>query len=366
MSSCSACGATDQSTRFCVNCGASLTGPPILDKQTLAWAKTPEGRSSNVFLAAPYRAPVGVELPPSRRRTKQWIMISAAAIVVLLIAGVAVVVLRRPADQAGPPVTTSVPILSPSRSTVRPMPEPVGVPAPVTMTVTQTATTSVEVPPPIVVTSTETPPAPETTSVDDPTTPTTAPELDPMGGANASFSCDTGYIVQIASDRARADYEARVAEIRAAGTLPADSLWSLTSASCPIFTGSTSAFVLYVGTFPSPYDGCDARLAGPADAFIRSTSPGTNEFISCLCPAAPASLPTIVTPGQTSVWVGELQRLLGHSDYGIDDIEGSSKNWGIYTSDTKAAVIRFQADHGLPADGSVGAKTWTALQTAIC
>ncbi len=381
MSSCSACGATNQFAKFCVNCGSSLSSPRGPDKQTMAWSSTPDARSSTAFASAPHGAavaPVAMELPPTRRRMKQWVMNGAASIVVLLIAGIAVIVLRRPAttDQAGPPATTAVPTVSSSRTTVRPMPELITVPDPVTMTVTHTATTSVEAPPPIVTATVEAPPI-DTTSTEAPTTEATyiddtpAPntavaEPDPMGGPNASFSCNTGYIVQIASDRARADYEARVAQIRASGTLPADARWTETTASWHIFAGSTSAYALYVGTFASPNDGCDARLAGPADAFIRSTSTGVNEFISCLCPASPASLVTIVTPGQTSVWVGELQRLLGHSNYGMDDVEGSSKNWGIYTTDTKAAVIRFQTDHGLPADGSVGGKTWTALQTAIC
>ncbi len=203
--------------------------------------------------------------------------------------------------------------------------------------------------------------------MDPPPEPSTiAPALDPMGGPSAAVVCNTGYIVQVASDVDVRDYEARIAEIRAGGVLPEDAQWTQTTSGCPIFTGTTGAFVLYVGGFASPYDACATRLASPADAFIRSTSPGSNEFISCLCPASTGMLATIVTPGQTSVWVGELQRILGHLNYGMDDIDAGSAAWGTYSSDTRAAVARFQAEHGLPADSSVGAKTWAALQAATC
>jgi len=196
---------------------------------------------------------------------------------------------------------------------------------------------------------------------------------DPMGGPHVAIDCGTGYIVQVASELDTQAFVDRVAQLRASGTLPPGTKWADTSSSCSIFTTQSNVLVLYAGPFGSPYDACPARLASPADAFIKGTTPeSSSQYISCLCPAATGQLPTLTTVGQQGVWVGELQRVLGSRlDYSIgsinaDPASGDPGRWGIYTAETAAAVGRFQSDNGLAATDQVDAATWAALQGASC
>lgn len=185
-----------------------------------------------------------------------------------------------------------------------------------------------------------------------------------------AIGCDSGYVVQLASEVTPDAFVARVDAVRAAGQLPAGSQWADTAASCPgLF--STTAQVLYAGPFAGRYDGCPTRLVGPWDAFVKDVA-DPDAFVSCLCPQEPTGLPVVATVGQQDAWVGELQRMLRtRLDYqGIDidarPADGFPGAWGTYTQSTADAVTRFQADHGLPATGQVDAATWAALRTAGC
>ena len=200
--------------------------------------------------------------------------------------------------------------------------------------------------------------------------PTTAAPV--VAPTRQDIGCDEGYIVQVASELDRPAFERRIAELRAAGQLPAGVKWAETSSSCKIFTAQVNVLVLYAGPFASPADACPARLASPADAFIKGTTPDVTSVISCVCPADPNSLPKITTVGQRNVWVGELQRVLGGKlDYDVGDINadpaaGDPGRWGIYTDETAAAVGRFQADNNLAQSRQVDSTTWSALRAQGC
>jgi len=83
-------------------------------------------------------------------------------------------------------------------------------------------------------------------------------------------------------------------------------------------------------------------------------------------------LPNLTTVGQTGVWVGELQRVLGAKlGYSVGAIDadpsvGDPGRWGIYTAETAAAVGRFQGDSSLSATQQTDAGTWAALQQNSC
>jgi peptidoglycan hydrolase-like protein with peptidoglycan-binding domain len=213
--------------------------------------------------------------------------------------------------------------------------------------------------------STSKPPAGTTaTSTRKPPPPPT-PKVLPLGVPQRDIACNAGYIVQLASELDATTFAARVAELKAAGQVPAGALAADSTKSCKIFTSQSNTLVLYAGPFGSPYDGCAARLAGPADAFIKGSNTGNAaQYISCLCPVLAAGLPQFGAVGQQGVWVGELQRVLGNRlNIGVSDLSG---NWGIFTGGTKAAVREFQRAVKIPANGVVTGRTWRALQAAEC
>lgn len=191
------------------------------------------------------------------------------------------------------------------------------------------------------------------------------PQAQPLGVPQRNISCSAGYIVQLASELDSKAFVARVAALRASGQVPAGALAADSTRSCKIFTSQSNTVVLYAGPFASRYDGCAARLAGPADAFLKGADPArAQEYVSCLCPARTAGLPQYSALGQQGVWVGELQRVLGNRlNISIADLAG---NWGTFTPGTKAAVQRFQQEKKLPATGGVDSRTWKALQAANC
>jgi len=57
--------------------------------------------------------------------------------------------------------------------------------------------------------------------------------------------------------------------------------------------------------------------------------------------------------GEAVLHLQKLLRSLGHSQVDVD---------GIFGPDTRSAVIRFQEEAGLPADGIVGRQTWATLR----
>jgi len=291
------------------------------------------------------------------------------AVAVLLVAGVGVWFMIRPVGgEAG---VAAVPGSSGAAGTGRSSVEPTGgsaKPAPIAPPASKGDPGSST--PPVSAAPTTTAP---TTAVASTTVVTTTVSQDPMGGPRADIACGSGYIVQVASELDPAAFTARVAALRAAGTLPADSKWTETSASCGIFTNQANVLVLYAGPFATVADACPARLASPADAFVKAADPAAvGSFRACLCPAAAGSLVPITGVGQQGAWVGELQRVLGAGlDYNVGSINadpsvGDPGRWGTYTAETAAAVGRFQSDHGLPATRQVDAATWSALQTDWC
>ena len=190
--------------------------------------------------------------------------------------------------------------------------------------------------------------------------PVSRPAAQPLGVPQRNIACGTGYFVQLASETSAPAFADRVRALQAAGRVPSAALASDTRSSCGIFGGQTN-LVLYTGMYSSPYDGCAARLAGPADAFIR-TSTGQRQWISCLCPATVSELPALA-PGSSSAWVGEMQRVLGHLNIPVSGLSG---HWGDYTESTAKAVARFQKRAKLPVTGRVDGPTWAALQGAVC
>lgn len=389
MLACGDCGAEDQTGRYCVRCGAEMhvpdTGISALPEATVLRGSLP-GATANAAPAIDLHkrgtSPPGIDLRkhsaapeigptpdigPARptlssnpvllpeqpqRRRGLLVAILVGAVVASLAVAAAVIVPRMGDGTAGQAQTApTAAAQAPSARTSESAP----VRSAVIATVTQTRTATVTPPP-----------APPTT--------TSAPApLDPMGGPRADIPCGSGYIVQIASELTAPVFEGRVATIRAAGTIPPGSKWTDTNSSCSIFSSQVNVFVLYAGPFTSAYDACPARLASPADAFIKGTTADTShQYVSCLCVATATQLPNFTTIGQTGVWVGELQRVLGGKlDYSVGAIDadpsvGDPGRWGTYTAETAAAVGRFQRDHSLSATQQTDAGTWAALQQNSC
>lgn len=306
----------------------------------------------------PWPSPAGGD--PARRsagRRSGPIALAALAVIVVLVAGVGVWFLVRP----GPDPTSGV--------ATAPTSAPAAAAA---TTVTGSATSTAPQPrrP-----SAGTAPSADRSSTIVPSSTSTSPAPDPMGGPRIDIPCNSGYIVQVASELDQPTLESRVAALRASGTLPAGVKWTETSTSCSVFTNQANVFVLYTGPFTDWTQACPDRLTGPPDSFVKPTDPSrVGTFLACLCPAYASGHqpPEIVTVGQQGSWVGELQRVLGAGlDYDIGSINadpaaGDAGRWGTYTSQTAAAVGRFQADQGLPVTQQVDAATWSRLQSAWC
>ncbi len=286
---------------------------------------------------------------PRRRwsaRSKSLVAVGAVAVTTLVVLLLAVWVAPswtgtgdRADTSAVPPPAPPIGSASGSTGITVPQAAPV-TPAPVTVTTTVS----------------EPPSAPATT--------TTSSSANAFGVPEQQITCGTGYIVQLASGSDPTAFAAQVVGLRNSGHVPAGAHLAQTAQSCQIFSAQSNSLVLYSGPFAGEYDGCSARLAGPADAYIKPADPATaKSFISCLCPAAIASLP-VIGPASTGAWVGELQRVLGNKlKQKIGDLTG---HWGTVTPATQAAVVAFQTAGGLPATGTVDAATWTALQAAAC
>lgn len=368
MTNCANCGTGDQNGRFCVHCGSALpespAGPVSLQKTppTGVPGRTIPGAAPVISVPQPpfqpEHAPGAVpgRTPARSGRGAGPFVLVALVVAALLVAGVGAWVLFRPdaaqgagvsATMVAPPTAVSSPNQTGATSSVAkgaPRPAPAAGGNGAAGAAAQGSTR---------------------------TSPSVS--ADPMGGPRADIACNTGYIVQVASELDRPTFEARVATLRTDGTLPADAKWTETSTSCGIFTNQRNAFVLYVGPFPDPTDGCPARLASPADAFLKDTNPNDgNRFFTCMCPAFASAPPSISAVGQQGAWVGELQRVLGAGlDYNVGNINadpqtGDPGRWGIYTAETAAAVGRFQANQGVPVTERVDAATWSLLQNAVC
>ena len=293
---------------------------------------------------------VGQDAAVAEERRRPWLLGALAAVAVIIVVGAAAFFLTRGGSpQAAPPASPTVVTVT-AGTTGGPTPSSADTEAPATAPDTTAGSAG------------ETAPSSATAG---PAPGTTDPAADPMGGPARDIACAPGYIVQIASAGDDAGFVARVAELRAANQLPADVAVARTASSCAIFSGQSNSVVLYAGPYGAPYDGCPARLAGAPDAFIKGTTPDTaTTYVSCLCPAQIVTVPTVDAVGQTGVWVGELQRILGNRlNLPIADLDG---NWGTYTAATADAVRAFQTRTNLPVTGTVDAGTWQALQQAQC
>jgi peptidoglycan hydrolase-like protein with peptidoglycan-binding domain len=63
----------------------------------------------------------------------------------------------------------------------------------------------------------------------------------------------------------------------------------------------------------------------------------------------------VLEVGSSGRWVAYLEQSLAHLGYWNGD------DADYFTDDLRHAVLRFQTDKGLPADGLVGPKTWEAM-----
>lgn len=406
---CPNCGALGTSA-FCPDCGSPLVGPtvdpsgvfdpttvvdrnPELPTQPIGpLPQRPAGQAWSQ--AEPELGPPSAMLPgwtgmqstvvpagasAARRRRALWAVagvVLATAVIVLI--AVLVAPGRHTAGPDSADRTTSTgPSQRPTTGTAVEVPPTLPTDGTPSVSGSAGPATTGQGPLTVTVTATPTTTATRSTSSAKSTTPTTTKSTtskpatskstpkDPLGVPQREISCGGGYIVQLASEVNAADFTRRVAELRSAGRIPSGAYAADSTKSCKIFSGQVNTLVLYAGPFAGPYDGCAARLAGPADAFIRGQSPDTShKYVSCLCPAKAASLPRLDKTGQQDVWVGELQRALGNRlNMDIGDV---GRSWGTYTADTRKAVERFQSRSGLKDTGQVDAKTWKALQSATC
>lgn len=208
-----------------------------------------------------------------------------------------------------------------------------------------------------------------TTTKSTPTTkpkPTTPAVDNSLGAPRQDIACSNGYVVQLASELTPEAFRARVAALRAQGMVPSDAKAADSRTSCRIFANQRNTFVLYAGTYAGKYDGCGARIGGPADSFIKGANPSTSgEFVSCVCGVGPGNLPRLADGTDQLGWTGELQRFLaGRLNISVGEL--GADQWGVYNAGTQAAVKRFQQENRLPQTGSVDERTWQSLKKVGC
>lgn len=256
------------------------------------------------------------------------------------------------ASGAGPAPTSG-----PSRPTAAPAtPKPTPTkPAATTPTTTGPTTTPTKTRPTTTKPTPTTKPKPTTPAVDN-----------SLGAPRQDIACSSGYLVQLASELTPEAFRARVAALRAQGMVPSDAKAADSRTSCRIFANQRNTFVLYAGTYAGKYDGCGARIGGPADSFIKGANPSTSgEFVSCVCGVGPGSLPRLAGGTDQRGWTGELQRFLaGRLNISVGEL--GADQWGVYNAGTQAAVERFQQENRLPQTGSVDERTWRSLEKAGC
>ena len=94
-----------------------------------------------------------------------------------------------------------------------------------------------------------------------------------------------------------------------------------------------------------------------AATIYLSKSSNAGQHSTTLAQGIPQNLPT-VAPGDRGQAVLVLQRSLKDLGYYSGLLDGVYEDGFILAQ----SVRRFQADHGLPADGIVGPATWNAIQ----
>jgi hypothetical protein len=113
----------------------------------------------------------------------------------------------------------------------------------------------------------------------------------------------------------------------------------------------------------------DCRLY-PADAPVPSAAPSpnattasvptTDEAMGYLCSVGVDELSRVTDTSSDPYATSVLQVALGALGYDPGPVDGT------YGKKSRAAVLAYQADASLTADGLVGPKTWTSLQADAC
>lgn len=402
MTFCTNCGQPLTGLAFCTNCGQAVTAGAVPPPTAGRSAGRPQGAPGPLPLPV---IPASTVSGPSRRRSRRLAVILVVALVAVIGgAGVLFFVLRKSnhpdsADRNVPAVLSSasgsagnspsarpstaaqtglapssvaqgsvassrvVPVIPVETVTIGQSGTPLSDPSLTTVTATVQASTARQSTSPtsaLAKTTSSHSVAPKTT---------VAAAANPLNGPAKPLSCGSGYIVQLASETTAAVLRARIPSLIAAHLLPGGSSWTNIAGSCRIWQATTGA-VLYAGPFQAAYDACDARLHGPSDAFIKIVDPDNfKTFYSCLCPTESSTLPVLQTVGQTTVWVGELQRAMEKLGYDIPGLQGEAGvpvAWGQFTADTSTAIKKFQTSSGLPATGKVDATTWDSLKAGVC
>ena len=88
------------------------------------------------------------------------------------------------------------------------------------------------------------------------------------------------------------------------------------------------------------------------------TNPATTTHHTTPPPAVTVPT-TALKPGDTGTQVTELQKALNYLGYSVGTADGS------YGPATETAVMSFQTDHSLTADGIAGPETLAAMKTAV-
>jgi hypothetical protein len=194
---------------------------------------------------------------------------------------------------------------------------------------------------------------------------TKAVSADPMGGSPQPLECNSDeYFVQVASETDEQAYIDRVAQVRSAGQLPADTHYVTQDDDCGIYT-SDRFWMLYAGPFPTADAACPALLESPPDASIMGLRQESRRANSpCLCAVDIRDIPVLDQPDQTGQWVSEVQRSL--LDVGYPISAEIRERPGQLSDVTSRTVGKFQEAVGLSDTGLVDKATWERLQVVIC
>jgi hypothetical protein len=83
-------------------------------------------------------------------------------------------------------------------------------------------------------------------------------------------------------------------------------------------------------------------------------------FLEFLCETPRRNIPVLRSTGGDVGAVKLVQYSLRFLDYPVGPVDG------VYGSVTRAAVRRYQQDHGLVVDGTTGPQTWGSIQRVVC
>lgn len=188
------------------------------------------------------------------------------------------------------------------------------------------------------------------------TPPVSTPRPESIAGVvRHDIGCDNSYVVVLASALNRSDFESAAIGV---GAKYPGAKYLISGSSCLNFR-SQSAYVLYLGSYPTVSDACAARFAGTRDAYVKVADPAvTDRAVSCLCPP-PGQLPDL-GGGSEGPYVTEAQYALQRLGFYAGD------GTGVFDADTEQAVRGLQSGKSLTVDGRLTAASWSALTAADC